>query len=610
MTPQEVLKKHFGYEQFRPMQEEIISCALSGQDALVLMPTGGGKSLCFQIPAMILPGTAIVVSPLISLMKDQVDALRANGVEAAALNSANDSFENQAIQSRCKDGTIKLLYVSPEWLLADIQWVMDNVKVSLIAVDEAHCISQWGHDFRQEYTQLGSLREDFETVPIMALTATADKITRNDIIEQLSLKQPKIFVSSFDRPNLSLDVKRGYSAQDRLKAILALISRHRGESGIIYCLSRNNTEKVAQQLRENGVNAEVYHAGLSAAERTRVQDAFSRDEVDVICATIAFGMGIDKSNIRFIIHYNLPKSIENYYQEIGRGGRDGLPTETVLFYNLQDLILLKNFAEESGQKDINLEKLKRIQEYAEARVCRRRILLNYFSEETSGSCGNCDVCKNPPELFDGSVIVQKALSAIKRTGEKVGFRLTIDILRGMLNAQVLSHDYQSIKTFGAGRDISAQDWQDYLLQILQMGFLEIDYKDDKHLKVTPLGENILFGRQKAELSVPTHEDFKVGSKKAPKIKESKPGRSQTVFSSEDEGLFERLRQLRKTIADERKWPAYIVMGDKSLHALATEKPTTVEAFGTVFGIGEHKKATLGERFVEEIKKYMQEKDDE
>lgn len=610
MTPQEVLKKHFGYEQFRPMQEEIISCALSGQDALVLMPTGGGKSLCFQIPAMILPGTAIVVSPLISLMKDQVDALRANGVEAAALNSANDSFENQAIQSRCKDGTIKLLYVSPEWLLADIQWVMDNVKVSLIAVDEAHCISQWGHDFRQEYTQLGSLREDFETVPIMALTATADKITRNDIIEQLSLKQPKIFVSSFDRPNLSLDVKRGYSAQDRLKAILALISRHRGESGIIYCLSRNNTEKVAQQLRENGVNAEVYHAGLSAAERTRVQDAFSRDEVDVICATIAFGMGIDKSNIRFIIHYNLPKSIENYYQEIGRGGRDGLPTETVLFYNLQDLILLKNFAEESGQKDINLEKLKRIQEYAEARVYRRRILLNYFSEETSGSCGNCDVCKNPPELFDGSVIVQKALSAIKRTGEKVGFRLTIDILRGMLNAQVLSHDYQSIKTFGAGRDISAQDWQDYLLQILQMGFLEIDYKDDKHLKVTPLGENILFGRQKAELSVPTHEDFKVGSKKAPKIKESKPGRSQTVFSSEDEGLFERLRQLRKTIADERKWPAYIVMGDKSLHALATEKPTTVEAFGTVFGIGEHKKATLGERFVEEIKKYMQEKDDE
>lgn len=610
MTPQEVLKKHFGYEQFRPMQEEIISCALSGQDALVLMPTGGGKSLCFQIPAMILPGTAIVVSPLISLMKDQVDALRANGVEAAALNSANDSFENQAIQSRCKDGTIKLLYVSPEWLLADIQWVMDNVKVSLIAVDEAHCISQWGHDFRQEYTQLGSLREDFETVPIMALTATADKITRNDIIEQLSLKQPKIFVSSFDRPNLSLDVKRGYSAQDRLKAILALISRHRGESGIIYCLSRNNTEKVAQQLRENGVNAEVYHAGLSAAERTRVQDAFSRDEVDVICTTIAFGMGIDKSNIRFIIHYNLPKSIENYYQEIGRGGRDGLPTETVLFYNLQDLILLKNFAEESGQKDINLEKLKRIQEYAEARVCRRRILLNYFSEETSGSCGNCDVCKNPPELFDGSVIVQKALSAIKRTGEKVGFRLTIDILRGMLNAQVLSHDYQSIKTFGAGRDISAQDWQDYLLQILQMGFLEIDYKDDKHLKVTPLGENILFGRQKAELSVPTHEDFKVGSKKAPKIKESKPGRSQTVFSSEDEGLFERLRQLRKTIADERKWPAYIVMGDKSLHALATEKPTTVEAFGTVFGIGEHKKATLGERFVEEIKKYMQEKDDE
>lgn len=610
MTPQEVLKKHFGYEQFRPMQEEIISCALSGQDALVLMPTGGGKSLCFQIPAMILPGTAIVVSPLISLMKDQVDALRANGVEAAALNSANDSFENQTIQSRCKDGTIKLLYVSPEWLLADIQWVKDNVKVSLIAVDEAHCISQWGHDFRPEYTQLGSLREDFETVPIMALTATADKITRNDIIEQLSLKQPKIFVSSFDRPNLSLDVRRGYSAQDRLKAILALISHHRGESGIIYCLSRNNTEKVAQQLRENGVNAEVYHAGLSAAERTRVQEAFSRDEVDVICATIAFGMGIDKSNIRFIIHYNLPKSIENYYQEIGRGGRDGLPTETVLFYNLQDLILLKNFAEESGQKDINLEKLKRIQEYAEARVCRRRILLNYFSEETSGSCGNCDVCKNPPELFDGSVIVQKALSAIKRTGEKVGFRLTIDILRGMLNAQVLSHDYQSIKTFGAGRDISAQDWQDYLLQILQMGFLEIDYKDDKHLKVTPLGENILFGRQKAELSVPTHEDFKVGSKKAPKVKESKPEPSQTVFLGEDEGLFERLRQLRKTIADEKKWPAYIVMGDKSLHALATEKPTTVEAFGTVFGIGEHKKATLGERFVEEIKKYMQEKDDE
>lgn len=594
-----ILKSHFGYDSFRPLQEDIIRAVLSRRDVLVLMPTGGGKSLCYQIPALAMEGTAIVVSPLISLMKDQVDALRSNGVTAAALNSGNDETVNARIYQDCASGRLKLLYVSPERLQADLTWLQSQAKVSLIAVDEAHCISQWGHDFRPEYNQLHSLHSQFPGVPIMALTATADKITKDDIVEQLHLQDAKSFIGSFDRPNLSLEVRRNYPAKDRLRTIEALVARHRGESGIIYCMARKTTEQLAKKLRERGISAAAYHAGLSAAERTLIQDDFSCDRISVVCATIAFGMGIDKSDVRFVVHYNLPKSIESYYQEIGRGGRDGLPTETILFYNVQDLITLRKFAADSGQSDINFEKLKRIQEYAEAQVCRRRILLNYFGEISDCDCHNCDVCKDPPQFFDGTVLVQKALSAIRRTGEQAGFYLTIDILRGVGSNLVVTNGYNRLRTFGAGRDIPFRDWYDYMLQMLQMGFIEIDYREDKHLKITPLGDDVLYGRATARLSVIVREEpRKRGGKR-------KTGELAIGFEgTEDKVLFAKLRELRKEIAEERKWPAYVVLGDKSLHALATSRPTTIEAFGQTFGIGEHKKKLLGERFTRLIAQHV------
>ena len=589
----QLLKSVFGYDSFRPLQEDIIDHIISMKDALVLMPTGGGKSICYQIPALMLEGVALVVSPLISLMKDQVDTLQANGVAAEALNSSNEEHANGIIRTRCQYGEIKILYISPERLMTEIPWLRQCVKISMIAIDEAHCVSQWGHDFRPEYTQLGMLEEFFPGVPRIALTATADKITKADIVEQLRLDSPRIFISSFDRPNLSLDVRKAYRKRERLRTILDVIGRHPNESGILYCLSRKGTEDLAADLKSEGVEAGIYHAGLSSAERTRVQDDFINDRVHVICATIAFGMGIDKSNIRFVIHYNLPKSIESFYQEIGRGGRDGLPTETILFYNVQDLITLRGFAEKSGQREINIEKLNRMQEYAEAQVCRRRILLNYFGETSECRCGNCDVCKNPPQHFDGSILVQKALSAIKRCNEEIGFTVAVDVLKGSFSPTVAAKGYDKLKTFGAGRDIPANDWQTYLLQMLQMGYIEIAYNEDSHLKVTPLGEDILYGRKQAQLSVIVREELRVKKRKHILAE-------QAIMDSDEEQLFEKLRTLRKTIANEIRKPAYIVLSDKSIRALASEKPTNLFLFGNTYGIGEHKKRQFGERFVDVI----------
>ncbi len=600
----QTLKRYFGYDSFRPLQEEIIRTVLDGRDSLVLMPTGGGKSICYQLPALLCEGTAVVVSPLISLMKDQVESLCANGVAAGALNSSNDETENAVLRRACMEGSLKLLYISPEKLIAEANYLLRDMHISLFAIDEAHCISQWGHDFRPEYAQMGFIREMFPNIPVIALTATADKITREDIVRQLHLNQPKVFISSFDRPNLSLTVKRGYQQKEKSKAILDFIGRHRGESGIIYCMSRSKTETVAQMLQKQGLRVAVYHAGLSSVRRDEAQDDFINDRVQIVCATIAFGMGIDKSNVRWVIHYNLPKSIESFYQEIGRAGRDGLPSDTLLFYSLADLILLTKFATESGQQGINLEKLQRMQQYAEADVCRRRILLSYFGEATTEDCGNCDVCKNPPQRFDGTVIVQKALSAIVRTKQQIGTSILVDILRGNNTPDVSEKGYQQLKTFGAGREVPARDWQDYLLQMLQLGYFEIAYNENNHLKITNSGSDVLFGRSQARLAVIRREESAPakGRKKKPTI----PVRELPLGlpNTESEELFEALRALRKRLADQEALPAYIVLSDKVLHLLSTARPTTMEAFGNISGIGEYKKKKYGKDFVELIRKYV------
>lgn len=603
------LKAYFGYTHFRPLQEEIITRILSKKDTLVLMPTGGGKSICYQLPALLMPGTTVVVSPLISLMKDQVEALQANGIIARALNSTNDETTNANLRFECMQGRVKLLYISPERLMSELNFLLKDINISLFAIDEAHCISQWGHDFRPEYTQLKALRQQFPHVPIVALTATADKITRQDIIQQLAMKDPQIFISSFDRPNLSLDVKRGFQQKEKIRTILDFIGRHKNESGIIYCMSRNNTEKVADLLEAQGIRTAVYHAGLSTAARDAAQDDFINDRVQVVCATIAFGMGIDKSNVRWVIHYNLPKSIESFYQEIGRAGRDGLPSDTLLFYSFGDIVMLSKFATESNQQEINLEKLNRMQQYAEADICRRRILLNYFGETMTHDCGNCDVCRNPPERFDGTIIVQKALSGIARTDQQVGISTLIDLLKGAATQEIIEKKYDQLKTYGVGRDIPARDWQDYLLQMLNLGYFEVAYNEKNHLKITEAGKKVLFGKERAQLVVIKREEHlgqesKRGKKKA-KIQEPQaPVLTPAVFENEDEYLFEELRVLRKKLADSQAIPAYIVLSDKTLHLLSSAKPTTIEAFGEISGIGEFKKEKYGKDFVEVIRRFL------
>ncbi len=599
---QNALKKYFGYDSFRPMQGEIIQAIYDKKDAVVLMPTGGGKSMCFQIPAITMPGTCVVVSPLISLMKDQVESLIGNGIRAAYLNSSVMGIQQMDIERAAVAGELQLLYVSPEKLLsAGFMGFLRSISVNLFAIDEAHCISQWGHDFRPEYTKLKFIKTNFPNIPIVALTATADKTTRKDIVNQLTLQDPRIFIASFDRPNLSLKVLPG---RKKYEIIKQFIDERPNESGIIYCLSRKSTETLADKLKAAGVNAAAYHAGLSNDKRQKVQEAFIKDTVPIICATIAFGMGIDKSNVRWVIHYNLPKNMEGYYQQIGRAGRDGLPSDTILFYSYGDVIMLMKFLEESGQKKLLEAKLKRMQAYADASSCRRKILLSYFNEHLENDCGNCDICKNPPEHFDGTIIAQKALSAISRLKERVGLTMLIDVLRGSNRAEIIRNGYNKIKTYGAGANMSQNEWVESLLQLLNLGLIEVAYDDHHTLKLTPASNKVLFEGKKVNLV-----RFAVIQKKKAKEKQQKERtKKKTKAELNDEALFEVLRQLRRSIAEAKNVPPYVVFSDATLVEMANTKPTTPVQMRGISGVGDTKLKLYAGQFINRILSFLTEQD--
>lgn len=596
----EALKKYFGYDNFRPMQAEIIQSILNQQDAVVLMLTGGGKSVCFQIPAVIMEGVCVVISPLIALMKDQVEGLKANGIPASFLNSTQNMQELAITENLAYKGEIKLLYVSPEKLMASGFFnFLKRLKISLFAIDEAHCVSTWGHDFRPEYTQLGALREQFPTVPTIALTATADKLTRKDIVTLLKLKNPEVFISSFDRPNLSLTV---LPAQNKMGMIQRFLNNHPKQAGIIYCLSRKSTETVANKLQDMGFNAAYYHAGMVAEERSITQEAFINDKTQIICATIAFGMGIDKSNVRWVIHYNLPKNLESYYQEIGRAGRDGLKSDTLLFYSFGDVLVLRDMivSNQSPNTEVQLMKLERMQQYTEAQICRRKILLSYFNEDLQENCNNCDVCKNPPAWFDGTLVAQKALSALARTGEQVGMGMLIDILRGSSRQEIIEKGYNNIKTYGAGRDISTRDWQQYLLQFLQLGLIEVAYDQGNVLKLTETSKQVLFGNRKVNLV----QMAVIQQKNQEKKDEAKP---KSVTQTLKEELFDLLATVRKEIALAEGIPPYLVFTDATLMDMADKKPIFEADMKNISGVGERKYKQYGRKFLKVVYDFALEK---
>ena len=582
-----LLKTHFGYDSFRPNQLEIIQHVLSGKDTLAIMPTGGGKSLCYQLPALAQQGVAIVISPLIALMKDQVDALKGNGVSAAFYNSSQDQQTQQDILESLMAGTLKLLYVAPESIWGITNYLEKSI-ISLIAVDEAHCISSWGHDFRPAYTQLKRLQLEFPGAPIIALTATADKATQEDIVNQLGVPKATKFISSFDRPNLYLDVRPG---QQRLQQIFKFLGSRGLQSGIIYCLSRKNTETLAAKLKAKGYDAKAYHAGLTPELRSSIQEDFINDRTPIIVATVAFGMGIDKSNVRWVIHYNMPKNIEGYYQEIGRGGRDGLKAHALLFYSYADVMQLRKFAEGTQTQEIQIAKLERMQQFAEALSCRRKALLNYFGEFITEDCGNCDICKNPPTYFDGTLIAQKICSAVVRLQEKEAIGLVIDVLRGSNNQQVFEKGYQHIKTFGAARDISWRDLQQYIIQLLNQGVLEIWFHQGGRLLLTSQAKQILFEGKQIKLATL--------SKQQAKTKEVKE--TSAVKTKE---LFEKLRVLRAVYAKDMGVPAYVIFSDASLKDMEQKKPTTMEGFSKISGVGKAKLEKYAAAFIKIIAKHQ------
>lgn len=581
-----LLKAHFGYDSFKPNQEKIINDILDGKDILAIMPTGGGKSLCFQLPSLVIEGTAIVISPLIALMKDQVDALQANGIASAFYNSSQQQEVQNVILSKLTKGELQLLYVAPE-SLTNLLPYLSELKISLIAVDEAHCISSWGHDFRPAYTQLGYLKKQFPKTPIAAFTATADKATQEDILTQLQIPKASVHLASFDRKNLYLEVRPG---TDRIKQILKFLQSRRDESGIIYCLSRKSTEKLAEKLNVSGFKAKAYHAGLSSEERNTIQEDFINDRVPIIVATIAFGMGIDKSNVRWVIHYNMPKNIEGYYQEIGRSGRDGLPAYNLLFYSFADVIQLRQFVQGTSNETYQIAKLERMQQFAEALSCRRIALLNYFGERLTENCGNCDICKAPPNYFDGTILTKKVCSAVARLKEEEALGMVVDVLRGAQNAQVLDKGYQTIKTYGAAKEVSWLDLQQYCVQMINQGILEIRFHENGRLLLTPLAKKILF------------EDKKVRLATLQKLTaETRKERSKTIV---DDGLFEKLRKLRSIIALEENVPAYIVFSDASLKDMEAQLPSTESEFANILGVGQVKQDKYAIRFLKVIAEHQ------
>lgn len=581
-----LLKTHFGYGSFRLHQEHIINDILSGNDVLTIMPTGGGKSVCFQLPALALSGTTIVISPLIALMKDQVDALLANGISAAFYNSSQDAALQNETLRKLHAGELKLFYVAPE-SLQNLILHFSEVQVSLIAIDEAHCISSWGHDFRPAYTKLGHLKEQFPGTPIAAFTATADSATQQDIVTQLNIPKAKVHLSSFDRKNLYLEVRPG---NNRVNQILKFLDARPDESGIIYCLSRKSTEKLATKLNTSDLNAKAYHAGLTAEERNNIQESFINDKTLIIVATIAFGMGIDKSNVRWVIHYNMPKNIEGYYQEIGRGGRDGLPADNLLFYSYADVVQLRKFASGSSNEEYQIAKLNRMQQFAEALSCRRIALLNYFGEHFTENCGNCDICNTPPKYFDGTVLTKKVCSAVSRLNEQVATGMLIDVLRGAQNAQILEKGYQKIKTYGVVDNISWLDLQQYIIQMVNQGVLEIRFHENGRLVLTPLAKEILYKDKKVQLAILLKQVEAI---------EEKEAKSKTASE-----LFEKLRELRLAIAKEENMPAYIIFSDASLKDMEAKLPKNKANFKQVLGVGNLKLEKYGSRFMEVIANYL------
>ncbi len=589
-----MLRRFYGYSSFRPMQLEIIRSILSGRDTIVLMPTGGGKSITFQIPSLMMDGCTIVVTPLIALMHDQVAALCANGIPAATVNSSQSDSDNRTIIEAMANGHIKLLYISPERLLADMPRWSNDIRINFIAIDEAHCISRWGHDFRPDYTRLSEIRHMRPDLPVMALTATADRLCREDIGAQLEMKNPALFVSSFDRPNIDLTVLPNPGTRQRIDTICSLIERHPFDSGIVYCLSRKGAESVNEALRDRGYKSEVYHAGLPAEQRQKAQNRFKSGTLQAICATVAFGMGINKSNIRWIVHTNMPANIESYYQEIGRAGRDGMPAKAIMFYSMADLITLRNFAEQSGQSAINAEKLKRMQQYAESMVCRRRILLSYFGETATHDCGHCDVCRNAPARYDASTPVRMAMSAAIRVGQQAGASMLVDILRGSARADLMARGFNRIKTYGAGHDIPAPIWNATLLQMLQMGFIEIAYNMGGRITVTDYGRRILMSQEPIMLPVPeVYTEHRTKQRKQPK----------TVITPDEQLLID-LKKTRTDLSAKLGIPADMILGDQVLAAIVSAKPVDFRTFAGTEGIGDRKAVRYSLPFLRTIRKSL------